>query len=266
MSAVLVSTYTRRVHASLARVWENVLDWEHLPWLHRDTFASVHLLQRDHTGWRAEASVHGGQPFTIDLTIDRGAGCYHSRTIAGAGTGSDIVTRLTAVAPHATDVSVEFWIPDVPAAKRAAVGARYTALYTRLWDEDERMMQRRQALLDAPPQPTGRTQVVLGQAEAVRARTPFVIGTPAGRVRVVDDRGTLRSHPTTCPHLGGPLDAAPVVDGCVACPWHGYRFALHSGRSADEHVFSFDPATTITVAADGLVTLSVEQCGADHPG
>ena len=30
-----VATYRRRIGASLERVWENVHDWEHLPWLHR---------------------------------------------------------------------------------------------------------------------------------------------------------------------------------------------------------------------------------------
>jgi nitrite reductase/ring-hydroxylating ferredoxin subunit len=31
----------------------------------------------------------------------------------------------------------------------------------------------------------------------------------------------------------GPLGDARVVDGCVECPWHGYRFDMRTGRSAD---------------------------------
>jgi len=34
----LVTTYQRTIHASLERIWENVCDWEHLPWLYRSSF------------------------------------------------------------------------------------------------------------------------------------------------------------------------------------------------------------------------------------
>jgi hypothetical protein len=30
----LAATYKREVHAGIERIWENVLDWEHLPALH----------------------------------------------------------------------------------------------------------------------------------------------------------------------------------------------------------------------------------------
>ena len=41
----VVATYRRTIHASLERIWENVLDWEHLPWLHRSAFAAAELVQ-----------------------------------------------------------------------------------------------------------------------------------------------------------------------------------------------------------------------------
>jgi hypothetical protein len=41
-----VATYERTVRASLDHVRENVLDWEHLPWLHPETFSHVRLLER----------------------------------------------------------------------------------------------------------------------------------------------------------------------------------------------------------------------------
>lgn len=31
--------------------------------------------------------------------------------------------------------------------------------------------------------------------------------------------------PATCPHRGAALDAGRLVDGELACPWHGFRFA-----------------------------------------
>jgi len=208
MSLVPIAVYDRTVTASLERVWENVLDWEHLPWLHDTTFGHVRLLEHTPAGFRAETSLaHGGTPFVIDVETDRAGRLYHSRTIAGAGTGTDIVTTLTPSAPHATDVHVEFLVPDVAPERRDAIGGVFVALYTRLWDEDEAMMVRRQAYVD------GRL--------------------PAHRREVALD-GARCAFSTTCPHLGGPLDDAAVdAAGIVTCPWHGHRFDVRTGRRVD---------------------------------
>lgn len=34
-----------------------------------------------------------------------------------------------------------------------------------------------------------------------------------------------------CPHAGGPLARGQVLDGEVACPWHGWRYELATGRN-----------------------------------
>ena len=49
----VVATYRRAIGASLERVWENVLDWEHLPWLHSGSFADIKCLDAGDWGWRA---------------------------------------------------------------------------------------------------------------------------------------------------------------------------------------------------------------------
>jgi hypothetical protein len=194
------------VAASLARVWENVLDWEHLPWLHRDTFAAIRLEHADRSGWRAVANMQeGAEPLLIDVAIDRSAGRYHTRTVDGPGAGTDIVTTLTAGA-DGTAIEVVFLVPGVPPAAAPRVGAYYRALYAKLWDEDEAMMTRRQAVLD---------------------------GTLAPVCREVRVDGRSHRFVPVCPHLGGPLEQAPIDGGCVACPWHGYRFEVRTGRSAD---------------------------------
>jgi hypothetical protein len=211
MPLVQVASYRRLVTASLARVRENVLDWEHLPWLHHETFGHVRLLERRGTGWRAESSLREAPPgdvFVVDVAFEPDGLTYHSRTVEGRGTGTDIVTRLAPEAAGATRIDVEFLVPDVPAERAERVGASYVRLYRRLWDQDEAMMTRRQALLDG--------------------RLP-----PGTREVVVD--GVRRRHATVCPHLGGPLDGAPVADGCVRCPWHGYRFDLATGRNVEGH-------------------------------
>jgi phenylpropionate dioxygenase-like ring-hydroxylating dioxygenase large terminal subunit len=201
-----VATYDRVVAASLARVWENVRDWEHLPWLHRETFGAVTLRAAGAWGWRVDLALRGAAPddarLDLELRIEDDGECYHARTLAGPGTGTDIVTRLVPVDEHRTAVHVEFLVPSVPAGRVAAAGATLRRTYARLWDQDEAMMIRRQALLDGRLDPLPREVELNGHR--------------------------VRFHPV-CPHRGGPLEDAAVEDGCVTCPWHGYRFDLATG-------------------------------------
>ena len=250
-----IGVYERRVQASITRVWENVLDWEHLPWLHRSTFAYVHLERHDARGWRAESALHDSKAFMLEVSIDRAARRYHSRTIAGLGAGSDIVTELQPIGAHTTDIRVEFRLPNVPPAHVEPIAAYYTQLYRHLWDEDEQMMRRRQALLDGPPPPPAPFRQLLGLRAALRL--PLLVETPGGPLRIIDAAGVLHVHPTTCPHQGGPLDDAPVHDGCITCPWHGYRFDLTTGQAAG-HALRLEPAARLVVDGDDQVTLLVE--------
>jgi hypothetical protein len=206
-----VATYDRVVAASLARVWENVRDWEHLPWLHRETFAAARLRAAGSWGWRVDLELRGAPrgdgSMDLELRIDDGAERYHARTLAGPGAGTDIVTTLTPASRERTAVHVEFLVPDVPAEDVEAVGEIFRRTYARLWDQDEAMMIRRQALVDGQLDPPPR-EVVLGDRR-------------------------VRFRPV-CPHRGGPLEDAPVEEGCVTCPWHGYRFDLATGAGAGE--------------------------------
>jgi nitrite reductase/ring-hydroxylating ferredoxin subunit len=236
-----VAVYHRRVAASAARVWENVRDWEHLPWLHRTSFRSIALADEGAWGWRARVGLPpdpGGPEIDLELRIDPDAPRYVARTLAGPGAGSEIWTRVTAAGPRETDVTVEFWLSGVAPAQADALGAAYTALYRRLWDEDEAMMRRRSAALDGPRAATARAESVpatleLGPLAALRARLPLCVELAGARWRLLELDGALVAHAAHCPHWQGPLEDAPVEDGIVTCPWHGWRFDLRSGRSAD---------------------------------
>jgi hypothetical protein len=207
MQLTRVATYERTVRASLDRVRENVLDWEHLPWLHPETFSHVRLLDRRRDGFRVESALRGAPAdlLQIDVRFEPGGLTYHSHTVEGRGAGTDIVTRLEVLDAHATGIVVEFVVPEVAPERAARLGAFYVQLYTLLWDQDEAMMMRRQAFLD---------------------------GRLAAAMREVELNGVRIRHATVCPHLGGPLDDAPVEAGCVRCPWHGYRFDLRTGCEA----------------------------------
>ena len=147
----VVATYRRTIHASLERIWENVLDWEHLPWLHRSAFAAAELVQQTPEMWQAWVTLtprERERKVLIEVRTDRPNLRYWSRAIAGQGTGNEVLTSLSPVDQHATDIVVEFRAPFLPLDKAQALGDAYLRLYEQLWDEDERMMQRRQVLLD----------------------------------------------------------------------------------------------------------------------
>ena len=147
----LVATYRRTIHASLDRIWENVRDWEHLPWLHRSSFSSIHLLDQTPDSWRARITMppaNAPREAVIEIQLDQPHLRYWSRTLEGQEAGGEILTCLRPLDERTTDIVVEFRVPGVSAKQAEAVGAAYLRLYARLWDEDERMMRRRQDLID----------------------------------------------------------------------------------------------------------------------
>ena len=55
-------TYWREVGVGIERIWENVLDWEHLPVLHETSFNAVELIEIGDWGWRAALTKNPGTP------------------------------------------------------------------------------------------------------------------------------------------------------------------------------------------------------------
>lgn len=204
-AAAHLGIYRRVIRASLDRVWENVLDWEHLPHLHKDAFRAIAPLRVDRDGWHANVELTEGGTAEIDVALDRPRLRYLTRTLAGAGAGGEIETVLAARGDRATAIEVSFRLPGIPDDAKAAVFDYFRSLYAKLWDEDESMMRDRQAYLDA--------------RDAGRSRT-----------RTIQLDGGCYAVAAVCPHLGGPLDRAHVEDGCLVCPWHGYRFDVRTGE------------------------------------
>ena len=253
-----IAVYRRTIRASLARVWENVLDWEHLPWLHAASFLGVEPLDENRDGWRAWVSVPPAdrrRRSLVEVRLHRDALYYWTRTVEGFGTGSAIRTALAPRDGHATDITVEFFVPGLGADVEPVVARAYRELYARLWDEDEAMMMRRQDVLDAASTASPRAPHPLGPLAALRPRLPLVVGTGRDAVRVVEVDGELVAHAAVCPHRGGPLDAAAVCDRVVTCPWHGYRFDVLCGVAADGRPLRLPPAPRVDVDVDGSVTL-----------
>ena len=253
-SVHLAGRYERRVLASVARIWENVFDWEHLAHLHEGSFAGCDLLERGAWGWRVRLTLGNGDAQTIELRADRAAGRYVSTTLEGTGTGTEIRVALAPAGAHVTDVAVEFHVPEDDPDRLRRIGRGYAAAYARLWDEDEAMMREREQMLAAPhPEPGAPASVDLGNEAAVRAALPLgfeVAGRPFRLVAIGDG---LVAHSTVCPHWLGPLGDVPVEDGAVRCPWHGYRFDVASGRCVNRPALVLENPPALAIVAGRVV-------------
>ncbi len=253
------AVYERELDVSLERVWENVLDWEHLPHLHSQAFRSIRLVASDAAGWRAEVGIAGSaENADVDVRLDRPHLRYVTRTLSGAGTGTEIVTLLTPVSAHQTAIRVEFHLPWAPAGAAGHIGEAYRNLYIGLWDQDDAMMRERQRVLDARSSraAAGETSVAIGRVRDLASRLPMDVELGGRRFRVVSIDGRVVAYDLVCPHLGGPLGEGRL-DGCEAvCPWHGYRFDVRTGASCDGRSLRLAPAPVVEInACEGDVRL-----------
>jgi len=260
-----VGPYLRVVGASLERIWENVLDWEHLPHLHVDSFAAIRLVHASAEGWRAVVTTVaslGGAQSEVEVVLDRPRTRYVTRTIAGAGVGTEIVTTLAPVNASVTRVSVDFLVPGVSEEHADLVGVYYRKLYARLWDQDEAMMVERERVLglasraDLRVPDDRRAPVPLGNADDLRSRLPLLVEVADRLYRIVNVGGRFVVHSAVCPHMGGPLDRAAVDEhACVACPWHGYRFDVTSGCSVEGRKLRLAAVPRVDIDAETGETL-----------
>jgi nitrite reductase/ring-hydroxylating ferredoxin subunit len=253
-----VAVYQRVVGASLERVWENVLDWEHLPWLHASSFSSIALDEAGAWGWRARVGLRAlPREILLELRVEREALRYVARTLEGPGRGDEVLTRLSPAGAGRTGIEVSFRVAQVAAGQEAALGSRWLALYTRLWDEDEAMMRRRSEELGrgAAAPSAGSERLCLGPLAELRARLPRCVELGGRRWRVLAQGGELRVHAASCPHRLGPLDETEPEDGVLRCPWHGYRFELASGRSADGRGLRLPTPPRLAVDETGVAWL-----------
>jgi nitrite reductase/ring-hydroxylating ferredoxin subunit len=266
---VVAGIYERQIGASLERVWENVYDWEHLPYLHSEAFTSISLVDSGDWGWRARVGMTGGTEATIELITNRAAHHYVARTIKGAGAPSEIWTSLDPSAPDQTGIRVEFCVEPMPEKALRKLGKGFVGLYTLLWSQDEAMMQTRTAALVARGTgeksrrnggQSGRSAetISLGTVDEVRSRLPLIIELSGHSFRIVETDGAFIAHSTECPHLFGPLGDCTIEGGKLVCPWHGYEFDLRSGRSTEGRPLRLRPAPKIEIdSAQRVVVASL---------
>jgi nitrite reductase/ring-hydroxylating ferredoxin subunit len=254
------------VRAGIERIWENVFDWEHLPVLHDSYFDHVELVELGNWGWRAELTKKPGtsdRRMLLDLRTDRENARYRVQILAGDGAGTEIWTLMEPVGPQRTAIEVRYYLPEQRRERLEALAEKYRYSCQQLWDQDEAMMMRRDALLvraaTRPPRPGGPAPPLpLGPLSVLRRRLPLVVEFDGERFRIVEtEDGAIVAHATICPHWLGPLDGAAPTNGIVRCPWHGYRFDIRTGRSADGRCYRLTPAPQVTIdRVTGDVTLT----------
>lgn len=224
LNLTCVATYQRKIGASIARAWENVLDWEHLPWLHDTSFDYVSLDVAGEWGWRTWSN--SDRTDHVELCVNRGESEYVARSYKQGKQISEIWTRLSAN-HNSTDIVVTFEIPDVAPEHKDKMGEFFLKLYGQLWDEDEEMMQKREARLAQRFSAVGPRQITLTKP----IDTPLTVSLGHGDWTLRHIDGELIVHSAICPHLLGPLDdSIETKDGTVRCPWHGYEFDIKSGN------------------------------------
>jgi nitrite reductase/ring-hydroxylating ferredoxin subunit len=263
VALALAATYTREIPVGVDRIWENVLDWEHLPALHEMYFDHIRLVETGSWGWRVELTRTPGtlgRRMLLELRIDRANARYRVRTLAGDGTGTEIWTLLEALGPQRTAIEVRFYLPEHRPDKLAALGEKYRSSQARLWDQDEAMMLRREALSARARirRKASGAPLVLGPLCELRKRLPLCVEVDGEPFRLLElEDGALVAHGTICPHWLGPLEDAVPENGRVRCPWHGYLFDVRTGMSADGRGYRLAPAPLVTVdPATGEVTLN----------
>ena len=255
-----VGTYRRELPVSLERLYENAIDWEHLPYLHRTTFARIERIDSGDLGFRARVWTHPYEErraFVIELKLDRDCRRWITSTLEGTGTGTEIWTHAFSLADRTTMVVVDFFVPGADDDAAARLGDYYQRLYARLYDEDAAMMTRREQELDrickGERGKPGRRE--LGSIAALRTRLPVDVELDGAHFKVIELDGKLIAYSTRCPHLLGPLDAGRVEGGIVECPWHGYRFDVRTGQCVSGAQCRLAPSPEVIVGSTGDVIL-----------
>ncbi len=74
--------------------------------------------------------------------------------------------------------------------------------------------------------------------------------------RLADEVVVIDNH---CPHRGGPIGAGQMSEGVLACPWHGLKFDLHTGRCAEPATLALKRWPVLVIENEIQIDLDAEQ-------
>lgn len=247
----------------MERIVENLMDWEHFPYIHPENFASTELLE-DGPGWyRVRLRLTGTDKLAQILVVLYAARHDHGRwsiiVEEGPQAGHHTYTVASECGEGSIATHVTFYAPTPPRNEvvRKAMLRVFRQQYDLFYAQDTVMMTERQRALKRVAAQTHEPApgVPLGTVEEVVQRAPFGVLVGGHRFWIRHHEGVLESLPADCPHLLGPLPCPGPDDGStVVCPWHGYTFDVHEGRSNDGRALRLRAPPQVIVA-DGLVRL-----------
>mgnify|MGYP005992747547 CR=1 FL=1 len=252
-----VTSFTKELNVSLERMYENAIDGAHLPHLHQSSFSELTVIDEGTWGWRARGHLAPKSPFNgmlLELRLDRDKHRWITKTLSGLGAGTEIWTHAIPLGDRKIKVIVDFYIPKLPKFLHSMYAQRLIDTYAQLYLEDEAMMQHRQAELDrkkGAKKPNSAT-LDLGLAQEVTAKLPLSFELGDQRFQLIMVNHTLIAHSATCPHQLGPLDELPVdtQNGVIECPWHGYRFSVHTGKCISGAKCQLTPNANVAICKD----------------
>lgn len=235
-----LGNYVREIPVSLNRMMENAYDWEHLPFVHPTSFASIELIAEGEWGWRCRTTLPpaaGGGEQVVELRVDKERHYWATTVLEGTGEGVQIHTQANdkgAADARLIDVDVRFYLPQAPetAEQSALILGYLQAQYATLYDEDAALMSARQEALDGrkTSKPALSERADLGAVSSLDKTEPHLVTLPNGVFAVRYHAGSWIAHAAVCPHMLGPLSDGQIdAEGRVICPWHGYAFALSDG-------------------------------------
>lgn len=258
-----ITTYTRELPINLDRMYENAIDWEHLPFLHSSTFSEIEVLDAGDWGWKAKAHLTPKSRLNsmiLELRLDKTKNRWITKTLSGFGKGTEIWTHAIPIATNKIKVIVDFYVPKLPVFLKAKYAGQYSALYAKLYDEDLWMMAGRQTALnklDKAKMTTPQSTLSLGKLSKIKAKIPFTFEFNHQSYRLVELGDTLIAHTLACPHMLGPLQDANIKAGILECPWHGYQFDLKTRKCISGQRCKLAPAPLIKIDTEKMEVIAL---------
>ncbi len=223
------------VAASAERMIENVMDWEHLPFVHAETFTSVEYLEGGPNWFRTRLGYVSGEVGITVVTVAEEGDQWTVALEEGPEKGLVLHNVMTKVTPRRIWLDISVYVPELPPneAARKALFYFHRRQLELIFAQDSEMTAGRQDVLDRTRARWGLVPgATLGTVESVRARVPFFVTAEGRRYWVWHDGEALALAAADCPHNGGLLPC-PARDGSERrCPWHGYTFD-NEGKSTD---------------------------------
>jgi len=116
---------------------------------------------------------------------------------------------------------------------------------------------RKERGLDVPAMtPADEGWLDVGAVDEIPEKRAKIVHVAGDRVAVFRYDGKVAALSNACQHQNGPLGEGRIIDGCVTCPWHGYQYEPHCGRSPEP--FTEQVPTFRTRVVRGRVWLDPE--------